>query len=158
MGRPRMYCSALAVASKGVTLVYLPPEISVTDGRVLKMRYAAPFATAASAMRLPLWNSTSKLSGPKIFAEDGVRTRQRGFEGGVVEHVALDDFDFLLELLGCCRVDITGDGTDLVGLRELRVVQNIVDDRSTLLAGSAKDSKNFGHVRGCFEQDSWDVD
>lgn len=32
-----MYVSARALASKGVTAVYLPPEIWVTAGRVLKM-------------------------------------------------------------------------------------------------------------------------
>ena len=46
--------------------------------------------------------------------EDGVRAGQSYLERGPVEHIALDDFDLLLELLGLLRVGITGDGTDLV--------------------------------------------
>lgn len=39
MGKLRMYFSAKALASNGVFLVYLPWEMSLIDGRVLKMRY-----------------------------------------------------------------------------------------------------------------------
>lgn len=63
MGRPRMYRSISALASKGVHLVYLPPETSLADGRVLKMMYSAPFSIATSAIVLPLLYSISKLSG-----------------------------------------------------------------------------------------------
>jgi len=46
--------------------------------------------------------------------EDGVCACQGCFEGGRVEHIAVDNFDLLLELLGLLRVGVTGDGTDLV--------------------------------------------
>ena len=51
--------------------------------------------------------------------KDGVYASQSFLEGSPVEHVPLDDFDLLFELLGLLRVDITGDGTDLVLLGEL---------------------------------------
>ena len=66
--------------------------------------------------------------GRHCHGEDGVHLGQSCLEGGPFEHVTLDDFDLLLELLGLLRVDITGDGTDLVLLGELWVVQHIVDD------------------------------
>lgn len=59
-----MYSSTLALASKGVTLVYFPPEIFETAGRVLQMMYLAPFSTATSAIAFPLLNSVSAPSGP----------------------------------------------------------------------------------------------
>ena len=59
-----MYCSAFALASKGMTAVYLPPEMSATGGRVLKMMYLAIVSTARLASVLTLVYSISKASGP----------------------------------------------------------------------------------------------
>jgi len=44
--------------------VYLPLEISLTSGRVLKIIYLVPFSIATSVIVLPLLYSTSKLLGP----------------------------------------------------------------------------------------------
>lgn len=60
-----MYFSIAALASKGVTLVYFPPEISAQFGSVLNMMYLAPFSSATSAMALPALNSISKPLGAK---------------------------------------------------------------------------------------------
>jgi hypothetical protein len=110
--------------------VYLPPEISLTGGRVLKMMYLAPFLTATSAIVLPLLYSISKPSGPKegVVMAKTVCAPVKAVSREARLNITLDDFDLLLELLGLLRVDITGDGTDLVLLGELWIVRHIVND------------------------------
>ena len=63
-----MYCSPLALASKGVTLVYLPAEIEVTFGRVLKIMYETCLETQTSATVLMMSYSVESASGPKAGA------------------------------------------------------------------------------------------
>ena len=60
--------------------------------------------------------------------EDGVHASQSCLKGGTIEHVTINDFDLLLELLRFFRVDIPGNGTDLVLLGKLWILQYIVDD------------------------------
>ena len=109
------------------------------------MIYSVPFLTADLGNRLTtieLDFQTIQAEGGRCHSEDGVRAGQSCLEGEPDEHIPLDDLDLLLELLSLLRVGITGDGTDLVVLGELWFVQHIVDDRTALLTGSAKDGKD----------------
>ena len=65
-----------------------------------------------------------------------------------MRQIALDSFDPPLGLLGLLRVDITDDGAGLKFLRRVWLVQRQTNNRSTLLASSAKDTKNLGHISG----------
>lgn len=65
-----------------------------------------------------------------------------------MQQIALDSFGLFFELLGLLRIDITGDGAGLKFLRRLWLVQRQTNNRSPLLASSAKDSKNRGHIPG----------
>lgn len=62
--------------------------------------------------------------------------------------IALDDFDFFAQLFGFGGVGVTGDGADLVNLRELWVGEGEVDYRATLLACSPEYGEDFGHHEG----------
>ncbi len=66
--------------------------------------------------------------GRRCHGEDGVRAGQSCVEGGSIEYIALDDSDLPLELLCLFRTGVAGDGSDLVLLGELWIVQHIVDD------------------------------
>ena len=110
--------------------MYLPSEISLAGGRVLKLIYSAPFSTAGVGNRLTtvvLDSQAVRAEGGRCRGEGRVRTGQGCLEEGSVEHITQNDLDFILELLDLLGVGITGNGTDLVLLGELCVVQQIVD-------------------------------
>jgi hypothetical protein len=78
--------------------------------------------------------------------EDGVDALKCFVESGRVVHVCLDDLDGLGELRAFDGGWVAGDGADLELSRELRVVEDVVDDGAALLAGGTEDCKDLGHV------------
>ena len=76
--------------------------------------------------------------------------RKSCLNGNAAEHVILNNFDLLLDLLRLLQVDIAGDVTKLILSGELWTVQHTFYCRSSLLAGSPKTagiSDMFYHFR-----------
>ena len=78
--------------------------------------------------------------------EDRVCVLQGLLEQGFVVGIGLSELDALgFEGLGGRLGGVAGNGTNLVLLAQIGVIEDGVDDRASLLAGSAKDDEELAH-------------
>ena len=81
--------------------------------------------------------------------EDGVRLLQGLLERGLVVGIGLGELDpFRLEGLSGGLGSVTSDSANLVLLAQVGVGEDGVDERSSLLAGGAKDDEELAHGGG----------